>query len=270
MGNRYEITLDPVWAKWATEHGVSETVAAALFLLSKKRKAEEVVDRLKPDQLKVVVEVVENLPECFPQGTLTALRDSRPTSSPDVSAPSGPPGAGRNPYGIQLDDEALRWAAAEGVPVSVIAAIRLLHERSVDQIAARLTTAELEMVISIAGRSPQIYPPGAYAALKEERVRRLMQRAAARNPGARISPGAVRMRKTRERRRQNLRLVTIEMPLNDYEAAKRGDFAGIITVEFWLTEFASLRRDWPWPEHTPAAGSAHQQGQSAPDRPLSV
>jgi hypothetical protein len=27
-----------------------------------------------------------------------------------------------------------------------------------------------------------------------------------------VSPGAVRMRKTRERRRQNLRLVTIEVP----------------------------------------------------------
>jgi hypothetical protein len=35
MGNRYEITLDPAWAKWATEHGVSETIAAALFLLSR-------------------------------------------------------------------------------------------------------------------------------------------------------------------------------------------------------------------------------------------
>ncbi len=127
---------------------------------------------------------------------------------------------------FELDDEALRWAAAEGVPASVIAAIFLLHEeRSVDQIVARLTTAELEMVIKIAGRSPQIYPPGAYDALKEERVRRLMQRAAARSPGARISPAAVRMRKTRERRRQNLRLVTIEVPLNAYEAGKRGDFA---------------------------------------------
>jgi len=80
MGNPFGIALDPVWAKWATEHGVSETVAAALLLLSKKRKAEEVVDRLEPDELKVVVEVVENSPECFPQGTLTALKDRRPTS----------------------------------------------------------------------------------------------------------------------------------------------------------------------------------------------
>ncbi len=38
------------------------------------------------------------------------------------------------------------------------------------------------------------------------------------------------MRKTRQRRRQNLRLIAIEVPLNAYEAGKRGDFAGIITV----------------------------------------
>ncbi len=51
------------------------------------------------------------------QATLTAFQDSRP-EAPRTSA--------RNPYGIELDDEALRWAAAEGVPASVIAAICLL------------------------------------------------------------------------------------------------------------------------------------------------
>jgi hypothetical protein len=100
------------------------------------------------------------------------------------------------------------------VPGSVIATIYLLKERSVDKIVARLTTKELELVIKIAGRSPQIYPPGAYAALEGERDRRSMQRLAARSPDARISPGAARMRKTRERRRKDLRLLTIEVPLN--------------------------------------------------------
>jgi hypothetical protein len=80
-------------------------------------------------------------------------------------------GAMANPFGIELDDRRLRWAAAEGVPESVIAAICLLHERSVGEIVARLTTRELEQVINIAGRSPQIYPPGAYETLKEERDR---------------------------------------------------------------------------------------------------
>ncbi len=36
----FGITVDPVWAKWAAENGVSETTTAALFLLSKERKAE--------------------------------------------------------------------------------------------------------------------------------------------------------------------------------------------------------------------------------------
>ncbi len=43
-----------------------------------------------------------------------------------------------NPYGITLDDASLRWAAAEGVSESVIAAICLLGEMSVDEIVARL------------------------------------------------------------------------------------------------------------------------------------
>jgi hypothetical protein len=72
-----------------------------------------------------------------------------------------------NPYGITLTDKDLRWAAAEGVPESVTAATYLLNERSVGEIVARLTTRELEQVINIAGRSPQIYPPGAYASLKK-------------------------------------------------------------------------------------------------------
>jgi hypothetical protein len=49
-----------------------------------------------------------------------------------------------NPYGITLDDASLRWAAAEGVPEAVIAAICLLETRSVDEIVARLMPAELE------------------------------------------------------------------------------------------------------------------------------
>ena len=37
--------------------------------------------------------------------------------------------------GIALDDASLRWAAAEGVSETVIAAVLLLHERRVDEIA---------------------------------------------------------------------------------------------------------------------------------------
>ena len=74
-----------------------------------------------------------------------------------------------NRYGTTLDPGAPRWAAAEGVSETVIAAVRLLHERSVNQITAKLTPGELEQVIKIVGRSPSCYPPGAYAALKAKR-----------------------------------------------------------------------------------------------------
>jgi hypothetical protein len=88
-----------------------------------------------------------------------------------------------NPYGISLDDASLRRAAAEGVPESVIAAICLLDEKSVDEIVARLTTAELEQVIKIVGRSPRGYAPGAYDALKGER-----NLASSQPPTERLSP----------------------------------------------------------------------------------
>ncbi len=74
-----------------------------------------------------------------------------------------------NPYRITLDTASLRWAAAEGVSESVIAAICLLGAKSVDEIVARLTAAELGQLINIIERSPNCYPPGAYAALKDKR-----------------------------------------------------------------------------------------------------
>jgi hypothetical protein len=46
----------------------------------------------------------------------------------------------------------------------------LLHERSVEQIVAELTTVELEQVIKLVGRSPRVYPPGTLDALKQWRT----------------------------------------------------------------------------------------------------
>ena len=63
----------------------------------------------------------------------------------------------------------MRWAAAEGVSETVIAAVLLLHERSVKEIAAELSAAELEQVIKLVGRSPRVYPPGTLEALKSKR-----------------------------------------------------------------------------------------------------
>ena len=69
-----------------------------------------------------------------------------------------------------------------------------------------------------------------------------MQRSAARSADARISPGAARMRKTRERKRKNLRLADHRGVVECLEAAKRGDFSGIIPVLNAWERFEVLTR----------------------------
>ena len=75
-----------------------------------------------------------------------------------------------NCFEFPLHPDDLRWAAAEGVSETVIAAVLLLHERSVDEIAPELSVAELEQVIKLVGRSPSVYPPGTLDALKQRRT----------------------------------------------------------------------------------------------------
>ena len=75
-----------------------------------------------------------------------------------------------NAFGFVLDDASLRRADVEGVPETVIAAIYLLHERSVGEVAAKLRPDELEHVIRLVGRCPSCYPPGTLDALKSKRM----------------------------------------------------------------------------------------------------
>ena len=82
---------------------------------------------------------------------------------------------------MALDQASLRWAAAEGVTETVIAAVLLLHERSVEEIAGKLTPAELADVTRLVSRCPSCYPSGAYDALKAWR------NAAAEQPGTRTT-----------------------------------------------------------------------------------
>ena len=74
-----------------------------------------------------------------------------------------------NRFGVLLHPDDVRWAAAEGVSETVIAAVLLLHERSVDEIVLKLSAAELEQLIELVGRSPSVYPPGTLDALKSKR-----------------------------------------------------------------------------------------------------
>jgi hypothetical protein len=53
---------------------------------------------------------------------------------------------------------------------TVVAAVLLLHEHSVNEIAPDLSAIELEQVIKLVGRSPRLYPPGILDALNQRRT----------------------------------------------------------------------------------------------------
>ena len=72
MANAYGITLDGAWTKWATAYGVSETIATALYLVSRDRKADEVVIELTPGEMEHVIAFVQRWPDRFPPGALVA------------------------------------------------------------------------------------------------------------------------------------------------------------------------------------------------------
>jgi hypothetical protein len=85
--------LKPAWAEGAGKQGVSETIAAAVYLLAENRKAEEVAGKLSPSELGRVIDIIGHQQDRFPPGTLAALRESRPTP-PKASPPSDSPSAG--------------------------------------------------------------------------------------------------------------------------------------------------------------------------------
>ena len=86
MSNPYGISLDREWTEWAAKAGVSPTIAAALLLISRSRPLPEIVARLTPGELEQIVGVIGRWPDCFPHGTLAALKSVRLTRSPEPSA----------------------------------------------------------------------------------------------------------------------------------------------------------------------------------------
>jgi hypothetical protein len=72
---------------------VSETIAAALCLISRNRRVGEVVVKLTPGEVERVIDIVQRWPDHFPSGALVALKNSRPTSSLERSAACGSPDA---------------------------------------------------------------------------------------------------------------------------------------------------------------------------------
>jgi hypothetical protein len=90
-----------------------------------------------------------------------------------------------NLYGITLDEASIRWAAAEGVSETIIAAVLLLHEKSVDEVAAKLKPDELAHVVRFVGRCPTCYPPGTLAVITDMiRLRSFLGLAVSRRLGA--------------------------------------------------------------------------------------
>ena len=90
-----------------------------------------------------------------------------------------------NLFGIALDQAWLRWAAAEGVTETVIAAVSLLHERSVEEVAGKLTPEELADVTRLVSRAREAhYPPGVFDALKA------LRNVAAEKPATHTTAGA--------------------------------------------------------------------------------
>ena len=131
-----------------------------------------------------------------------------------------------NAFGVVLDSASLRWAAAEGVPETVIAAVLLLEDGSIDEIVAKLRPGQLEQVIKIVGRSPSCHPPGTLDALKSRRQTPAAEpvasistsREASARPAARIKPSTEDMRRAQEHRLARLR-VPARQTVSEHERA---------------------------------------------------
>ena len=132
-----------------------------------------------------------------------------------------------NAFGFVLDDASVRRAAVEGVPETVIAAIYLLHERSVDEVESKLTPSELGHVIRLVGRCPSCYPPGTLDALKTKRMASLTPTAARLLPNDQEEAAAhPRPQHRRPLARPEARQGTAERPKRPNAAPKPTGFRG--------------------------------------------
>jgi hypothetical protein len=179
------VTLDREWTEWAAKAGASPTVAAALHQISRSRPPPDIVARLTPGEFEWVTEIVGRWPDCFPSGTLAALKGCTLTPSPQrptdlsslqraahtsVESRHGHPArkrAGRPFEHPRSDREWTEWAAKAGASPTVAAALhQISRSRPPPDIVARLTPGEFEWVTEIVGRWPDCFPSGTLAALK--------------------------------------------------------------------------------------------------------
>ena len=98
MTNPYGITLDREWSEWAAKFGASPTVAAALFLISERHPSHEVMAKLTPGEVEQVAKIVRRWPDCFPPGSVDALKSRSLTlAQPPSVGVSADPTSKRRP-----------------------------------------------------------------------------------------------------------------------------------------------------------------------------
>ena len=169
MSNPYGISLDREWTEWAAKARVSPTVAAALLLISRSRPLPEIVARLTPGELEQIVGVIGRWPDCFPHGTLAALRSLRAT----MSRPNHQP-ASRRPG--RINAKSLHGRA---------------HTRGFEHAQSSAASA-----MPTYGTRNGVTPTMGIAATTAEPV----------------SASTLRVRRHRQRRRDGVRLFTVEVP----------------------------------------------------------
>jgi hypothetical protein len=104
MRNPYGITLDREWSEWAAKFGASPTVAAALFLISARHPPHEVMTKLTLGEVKQVAAIVQRWPDCFPPGSLDALKSrSLKLAQPPSVGVSADPTSKRRPARVSAE-----------------------------------------------------------------------------------------------------------------------------------------------------------------------
>src|SRR6516165_45893 len=104
MSNPYGIALDREWTEWAAKIGVSPTVAAALFLISERHPSHEVMAKLTLGEGERVAAIVQRWPDCFPPGSLDALKcRSQTLAQPPSVRVSADPTSRRRPARVSAE-----------------------------------------------------------------------------------------------------------------------------------------------------------------------
>ena len=104
MSNPYGISLDREWTEWVAKAGVSPTVAAALFLISERHPSHEVMAKLTPSEVEQVAKIVRRWPDCFPPGSVDALKSRGQTlAQPPSVRVSADPTSRRRPARVSAE-----------------------------------------------------------------------------------------------------------------------------------------------------------------------